>query len=268
VSSRTVRISALIVGAAVALTACGGSGGKSGSSTTVGTTTPSTIAASQTAAGKPWVDAIIASSKHAANTPPGVTDAQIACVAKSLVDTYGATGFESAGYTIAKVKDPNSHLDKLPATPAQLSALGQRLQSCHLGGLLAPALSQQFAGATRPDTNACLTSRLDSDASAARFLALAFLNRDPDQTAARGLVDVLAGCVNLAAFAAKNLPELTATERSCVAPKLAASSEFRDLIAEEIVGATPTTAELVRAAERSMIGCVSAQRLAQLGRQP
>jgi hypothetical protein len=268
VSSRAVRGVALVASAALAFAACS-SGGKSASPTTVASTTSSTVAASATAAGKPWVDAIVHAATRDPSRPAGVTAIQTRCLASSIVDTFGAAAFPAAGYTVAKVADPNTQLNKLPVTDAQLTALGQRIQACRLGALLAPQLAAEFAGATRPNTNACLASHLDADPGAGRILAIGFLSRDPDRTAARSLVDMLAMCANLAAVAEKNLPpQLTAAERACVAPKLAASQQFRDIIAEEIVGAKPTNAELVQAALESMIGCVSAQRLAQLGRQP
>jgi hypothetical protein len=258
---------ALVTSAALAFAGCSSSG-KSASPTTLApsTTTVSTIAPSATAAGKPWVDALVLNATHDASRPAGTTAAQIRCLATSIVDTFGAAAFPAAGYTVSKVANPSNELNKLPVTNAQLSELGARIQRCQLGAVFAPQLAVEFAGATRPTTNACISNQLDQDPSAGRFLALGFLSRDPDQTAARALVDVLAKCVDLASVASGSLPQLTPTERACVAPKLAASGQFRDIIAEEIVGAKPTTEELVRAALQSMVGCVSAQRLAQLGR--
>jgi hypothetical protein len=269
VNTRIVRVVAVVASAALALAACSGSS-KSASPTTVApfTTSSTGTAAGQTAAGKPWVDALVRSATSAPNRPASTSPQQVRCVANAIVDTFGAAAFPAAGYTIAKVSDPNSKLNALPVTNAELDALGRRVQSCRLGELFAPQLAAEFPGTARPTTNACIASHLDADTSAGRFLALGFLSRDPDRPAARALVDVLAGCVNFAAVAAQDLSQLTPTERACVAPKLAASPQYRDIIAEEIVGAKPTPAELIRVALQSMAGCVSAPRLAQLGRQP
>jgi hypothetical protein len=259
---------AVVATAAFALAACSSSSKSSSPTTTAAAPTGSTVAASTTAAGKPWVDALVRSATSDPNRPAGTSAQQVRCVANALVDTFGAAAFPAAGYTIAKVADPNSKLNALPVTNATLDALGRRVQSCRLGGLFAPQLAAEFPGATRSTTNGCIASHLDTDTTAGRFLALGFLSRDPDQTAARGLVDVLAGCMNFASVAAQDLSQLTPTERACVAPKLAASPQYRDIIAEEIVGAKPTPAETIRVAAQAMIGCVSAQRLAQLARQP
>src|SRR5215471_15947212 len=122
---------ATVAAVACSMAACGSS-----SKTAAPPTTTTTLAPSATAAGKPWVDALVASAVNAPDKPAGVTDTQIRCLATSIVDTYGPAAFPAAGYTIAKIEDPNSHLDKLPATPAQLNTLGKHVQQCKLGSLL------------------------------------------------------------------------------------------------------------------------------------
>jgi hypothetical protein len=196
--------------------------------------------------------------------PPGITEALVRCMADAAVDTYGVAGFQRAGYTPAQLAGPVSQLDKLPATDASLANLGARLQRCHPGAVAATALVGELADATRADSAACFTRAFNTDSRARRFLALNFLNRDPDLASAHVLVDFAEQCTNLGAIALTDIPGLTPAERACATPKIAASQAFRDVLVQQLLGTTPTARELGQIAGQALSACVSPQRLAQL----
>jgi hypothetical protein len=254
--------------AVLALGACGGGSKNTAASnptvpsTTVAPTT--TNGASASPAAKPWVDALMHNAMTSKDRPPGITEALVRCMANAAIDTYGVGGFQRAGYTPALLAGPVSQFDKLPATEPYLSRLGARLQRCRPGAVAATALVGELPGATRANSNACFTRAFDNDSRARRFLALNFLNRDPDLTAAHVLVDFAEQCTDLGAIALADIPGLTPAERACAAPKIASSQAFRDVLVQQLLGTAPTPRELGQIAGEALSACVSPQRLAQL----
>jgi hypothetical protein len=211
--------------------------------------------------------AIVTSELADKKAPKALTHSQAECIATAVVSVYGVAAFTRAGYTPANLRPSSSDLHRLPdPTEGQVEGMQQRLQRCRVGAVLAPELAGQFAATVTPAGSACLANKIDSDPATGRFVALALLNRNPDEPAAAALTNVLVECVDLAREAlAQSGLKLTAAEVRCIDPKLSASAKFRQLIVDSLQGHSATDAEYIAAVAPALGACLSPQRIAQLG---
>jgi hypothetical protein len=261
------RTIALAIVAVLGVAACGGDDDDNSSSATPKSSNgSSTSSAADASNGNPqaYVDALVKNGLSSENAPKGVTTEQLRCIAEPIVDVYGTDAFEKAGYTVAKLRQGDTALDRLPApTGAQLSELGERLQSCELGDLLAAELAKQFGGSDE-NTEACISDKIDHDQGTGRFLAAGFVGQTPDTATATSFANTMVACVNIGRVVLEPLSfDFTAEETDCVNNKLKSSDAFLKAFAASFTAPDTQSPDLEQAVKAALTACVTPQRLQQ-----
>ncbi len=209
-------------------------------------------------------DAVAQAYLAGASGSVSVTESQAHCLAAKFVAIFGAARLQQLGFTPARLADPKA-LDALPdPDAAQRDRFAAAMQSCHWGSILATELVSDLHAPDPDTTGPCIGKKLDHDRTARAWLAQSFTDH-VTLASARALVGSIDSCVSvvLLVVEASHL-SFTDEERACVVVRLTDHSDLNDLVAREIAGQTPKTAEFVRAIAPTLFACVTASRLGQL----
>jgi hypothetical protein len=206
----TRRIGAVLA-ALLVLAACGSGSSKPSSAVT---------STSESANQNGYVDAVY-DGLHA-GTPDAPT-ADMRCIAGAIVAGIGVDRLQSAGVTLAELRNPNfeppSTIAKAMNT-AERVALATRLQSCGIGRIVGSALARQFAREQHPSVAdpadvACF-GRGFAGPGARRMIAGMIL-ADLGIPDADRLAGVVVGCLGLARVILSELSfTLSDAESQCV----------------------------------------------------
>src|SRR5437762_1308589 len=126
-------------------------------------------------------------------------------------------GALAAAIPPAALRDPNSTLDTLPdPSDDRVTRIGTALQHCNIGRYLALGFAQEVKISDAASIT-CLAGRFGAAPGARRFMVLSVLQRHTDLEAARALMGLIAGCVDLPALVlrAANV-RVDATTRACL----------------------------------------------------
>jgi len=237
----------------------------------------SSDATTTTSAGPATRDQYVAAAAEGVRSDPdkpkGITDAQIMCVSRALVDGIGVARLRAAGVTTGDLASagytfPSSLSAALPA-PARL-AFGARLQTCHQGALLAPQISSAFLGPDNPTTpaeNQCIAAEFDDPARRLLNADLVLLSAPaPDDAAA--LAGVALACLHLGArTAAAGKVALTAAEKSCIDRTASADAPLRAGVASALLDPDALPAA-TRAFQVVLAKCLPGDRARRLAGMP
>jgi hypothetical protein len=245
---RIAGVVAVVV--AVALTGCGGTDWNTSKSRAVksartakASKTPRGIAA-ETAAERPLIAALVASSKASNPSETAAGSAKTRCVATAIVHGYGAATFRANGLTPNGLRAPKSSLDALPdPTDAQVAAIGSAVQRCRIDDV-AKTIALQL-GITDGASVVCFAGHLGTGPEADRFLVSLVLDRKLTLAASHDVIGILASCVDLATMVldAANI-QADAVTRRCITDAMhGTDAELKDYFALKLANADPDTAQ-------------------------
>ena len=235
-----------IVGALAAAILVAGCGSTDWKTAKVSPSSPnSATSASTTATERPYVDAMVISARAGGSDKSEISPTTIRCMATAIVHGYSASAFAAAGITPAALRDPNSTLDTLPdPSDDRVTRIGTALQHCNIGRYLALGFAQEVK-INDAASIACLAGRFGAAPGARRFMVLSVLQRHTDLEAARALMGLFAGCVDLPSLVlrAANV-QVDATTRACLLDTLKSSgAALQDFMALKIAGSDTTSQE-------------------------
>jgi hypothetical protein len=259
---RTRGAVVLVVAAALAAGACGGTDWNAGrKAKPLSPAQLRAAAAAQKRAEVPYVNALVV--KYASDGDAS-TAADDRCYANAVVHGFGVTSFTAHGLTPSGLRNRRTTLDSLPTpTIGQVNAIGANVQRCNLS-VLGRGVALGL-GVTDAPTVACLSRALGTP-GARRFLGLAVLGRHRvDLRTAHNLIGVLASCVDFAALIASEM-RLPADSpiRECVATAIhGADAALKDMLALEISDGDPD--QIAQARDQVLVAMNQCRAGAQTG---